>query len=261
MGGRQSSYPDVERRPRANSNVENAMEAGRPGGSSSHGTGRAVRPLSHYPSHDNDDDDDDDEEMSAGLARLGLTLSSLASGSSSTSARQYQHILNQLTGATTSPAADGEGPSASSSAPSASHNSHSHGHRHSGTRLRALPLGNGRSLRSGSDLAGPSRRDRHSVPMLNLLNRDAKCPICHREVPSDDAEMHLVLCFTRPKIGYNEELLEVDKEDECAICLDQMVSGQTIARLPCLCIYHKICIDEWFKRKNCCPEHPDEEAS
>lgn len=26
---------------------------------------------------------------------------------------------------------------------------------------------------------------------------------------------------------------------ECAICLDELLQGDTIARLPCLCIYHK----------------------
>lgn len=26
---------------------------------------------------------------------------------------------------------------------------------------------------------------------------------------------------------------------ECSICLDDMVQGDTIARLPCLCVYHK----------------------
>lgn len=26
---------------------------------------------------------------------------------------------------------------------------------------------------------------------------------------------------------------------ECAICLEELLQGDTIARLPCLCIYHK----------------------
>ena len=29
------------------------------------------------------------------------------------------------------------------------------------------------------------------------------------------------------------------KDGECAICLEELVQGDTIARLPCLCIYHK----------------------
>lgn len=73
---------------------------------------------------------------------------------------------------------------------------------------------------------------------------------------------------------------------ECSICLDDMFQGDTIARLPCLCVYHKgyekhsltqsyththisavvcgnhlifcssRCIDEWFEVNRSCPEHP-----
>ncbi|CAD5207248.1 unnamed protein product [Bursaphelenchus okinawaensis] len=88
--------------------------------------------------------------------------------------------------------------------------------------------------------------------------RDVKCPVCHKRIPSDEAEVHLVMCFTRPKIAYNEDVLS-DEKGECAICLEEMDVGQTIARLPCLCIYHKKCIDDWFRRKNCCPEHPGDD--
>jgi len=35
-----------------------------------------------------------------------------------------------------------------------------------------------------------------------------------------------------------EDVLVEDKE-ECIICLDELRQGDTIARLPCLCIYHK----------------------
>jgi len=40
-----------------------------------------------------------------------------------------------------------------------------------------------------------------------------------------------MLCLT-------EDVLAEDKE-ECIICLDELRQGDTIARLPCLCIYHK----------------------
>ncbi|CAK5079867.1 unnamed protein product [Meloidogyne enterolobii] len=42
----------------------------------------------------------------------------------------------------------------------------------------------------------------------------------------------------QPRIKYNEEIL-ADKKDECPICLEDMDSGNLIARLPCLCIFHK----------------------
>ncbi|KAL4624799.1 E3 ubiquitin-protein ligase ZNRF2-like [Arapaima gigas] len=74
-----------------------------------------------------------------------------------------------------------------------------------------------------------------------------KCPVCSKFVPSDETDFHLVMCLTKPRITYNEDVLTKDA-DECAICLEELLQGDTIARLPCLCIYHKGCIDEWFER-------------
>uniref|UniRef100_A0A1I7WZA7 RING-type E3 ubiquitin transferase n=1 Tax=Heterorhabditis bacteriophora TaxID=37862 RepID=A0A1I7WZA7_HETBA len=54
----------------------------------------------------------------------------------------------------------------------------------------------------------------------------------------DEADVHLVMCLTRPRITYNDDTLTEDK-GECSICLEDMVTGTAIARLPCLCIYHK----------------------
>ncbi|CDQ76084.1 unnamed protein product [Oncorhynchus mykiss] len=54
-----------------------------------------------------------------------------------------------------------------------------------------------------------------------------------------------------------EDVLSKDA-GECAICLEELVQGDTIARLPCLCIYHKGCIDEWFEVNRSCPEHPSD---
>jgi len=36
----------------------------------------------------------------------------------------------------------------------------------------------------------------------------------------------------------SEDVLTEDK-GECVICLDDLQQGDVIARLPCLCIYHK----------------------
>ncbi|NWH71567.1 ZNRF2 ligase, partial [Piaya cayana] len=64
----------------------------------------------------------------------------------------------------------------------------------------------------------------------------------------------------------SEDVLSKDA-GECAICLEELQQGDTIARLPCLCIYHKgqvflkmhvKCIDEWFEVNRSCPEHPSD---
>uniref|UniRef100_UPI00358F5DA7 E3 ubiquitin-protein ligase znrf2-like isoform X2 n=1 Tax=Myxine glutinosa TaxID=7769 RepID=UPI00358F5DA7 len=54
-----------------------------------------------------------------------------------------------------------------------------------------------------------------------------------------------------------EDVLSNDA-GECAICLEDLIQGDTIARLPCLCVYHKPCIDSWFEVNRTCPEHPSD---
>lgn len=144
-----------------------------------------------------------------------------------------------------------------------------------GSSNRGLPVGgiaasNGGASGSGGILGSPGSDDstpdedpvsrailRSSLPVHLFSFRDIKCPVCNKLVPPDDVECHFVMCLTRPRITYNEDVLLEDK-DECVICFDELFQGDTIARLPCLCIYHKRCIDQWFKVKRSCPEHPND---
>ncbi|KAM9824477.1 E3 ubiquitin-protein ligase znrf2-like [Neosynchiropus ocellatus] len=83
------------------------------------------------------------------------------------------------------------------------------------------------------------------------------CPLCSKFMPSDEIEKHLLMCFSKTRLSYNKDILSRDS-GECTICLEELEQGDTIARLPCLCIYHKGCIDEWFEVNRSCPEHPAE---
>jgi len=58
---------------------------------------------------------------------------------------------------------------------------------------------------------------------------------------------------------YNIEILtdNLDNEQECGICFELFCQKDIVARLECLCIYHKQCLDEWGQRKRCCPLHMD----
>ena len=42
---------------------------------------------------------------------------------------------------------------------------------------------------------------------------------------------------------------------ECSICMVEYDVGDQLARLECLCKFHKACIVEWFGRKQECPLH------
>ncbi|CAF1288058.1 unnamed protein product [Rotaria magnacalcarata] len=104
---------------------------------------------------------------------------------------------------------------------------------------------------SDDDSPQAHRRLQHFIITL----RDVPCPVCNKTIPSDLFEKHILHCLSKPRIDYNEDVLTEDK-DECVICLDDLLAGQKIARLPCLCIYHKSCIDSWFRINRTCPEHP-----
>ncbi|XP_023012390.1 E3 ubiquitin-protein ligase ZNRF1 isoform X1 [Leptinotarsa decemlineata] len=95
----------------------------------------------------------------------------------------------------------------------------------------------------------------HSLPSHIWSLNGIKCPVCSKFVIPDDIECHLVMCLTKPRLSYNEDVLTDDK-GECVICLEELCKGDVIARLPCLCIYHKTCIDQWFDVNRSCPEHP-----
>ncbi|KOX74943.1 E3 ubiquitin-protein ligase ZNRF1 [Melipona quadrifasciata] len=95
----------------------------------------------------------------------------------------------------------------------------------------------------------------HSLPSHIWSLNGLKCPVCSKFVLPDDIECHLVMCLTKPRLSYNEDILS-DEKGECVICLEELQPGDVIARLPCLCIYHKNCIDKWFQVNRSCPEHP-----
>nr|XP_038954198.1 E3 ubiquitin-protein ligase ZNRF1 isoform X7 [Rattus norvegicus] len=101
----------------------------------------------------------------------------------------------------------------------------------------------------------PSLQGRRGTQTAAVDSRGFKCPICSKSVASDEMEMHFIMCLSKPRLSYNDDVLTKDA-GECVICLEELLQGDTIARLPCLCIYHKSCIDSWFEVNRSCPEHP-----
>lgn len=85
---------------------------------------------------------------------------------------------------------------------------------------------------------------------------DMKCPICSKKMAHDQIEEHMAVCLSKPIVFYNDDTA-TSNLGECVICFDDMEEGSTIARLPCLCVYHKMCIDKWFGINRCCPKHPE----
>jgi len=131
---------------------------------------------------------------------------------------------------------------------------------------RAGAAGNYDNSSSSSEDESRSSRvfnwlQRRSQPNLSqslphyFYRKDAVCSMCGKMIPAEDVEVHFVMCITKPRVSYNEDELTHDA-GECSICLEEMEKGDKIARLPCLCVYHIECIEQWFKKSQTCPEHP-----
>ncbi|XP_061597023.1 E3 ubiquitin-protein ligase znrf2-like [Cololabis saira] len=131
----------------------------------------------------------------------------------------------------------------------------------------SIPTG-GRSGSQNQDLDGPDGEEGQLPPeghrlligslpahLSPRLLGGFHCPVCSKFLAVDEMEKHLLMCFSKTRLTYNKDILSRDS-GECAICLEDLEQGDTIARLPCLCIYHKGCIDEWFGVNRSCPEHP-----
>jgi hypothetical protein len=55
---------------------------------------------------------------------------------------------------------------------------------------------------------------------------------------------------TREELSTEDVMIIVEDEIECCICYEWVIEGKM---LSCGHIYHKECIDEWFKEKRICP--------
>ena len=54
-------------------------------------------------------------------------------------------------------------------------------------------------------------------------------------------------------IGEVTSIAEIDSEKECPICFEPLCDNP-VRILPCFHMYHIECIDDWYERKQECPE-------
>ncbi|KAK4195681.1 putative E3 ubiquitin-protein ligase ZNRF2 [Triangularia verruculosa] len=147
---------------------------------------------------------------------------------------------------------------------------------------------------SSSVVAGPSGRHHHhssrQLPATPHIAEEDECPVCHRELPPRTLsnyeavrEAHINQCIashsaygggTPSSATPGESPLppppprrtgmfpytatEKDCVDsaECSICLEEFEVGAAMARLECLCRFHRACIGAWWERHpGRCPMH------
>ncbi|KAK8055105.1 hypothetical protein PG993_000332 [Apiospora rasikravindrae] len=141
-----------------------------------------------------------------------------------------------------------------------------------------------------SSSSAAAMNDRPLPPPPQIPEED-ECPVCHRELPSRELpnfevlrETHINSCITshssyspapsnpNQQGGHNTPppravrrtgmfpyvATEKDCVDsaECTICLEEFEEGVPMARLECLCRFHRSCITAWFvNHPGRCPVH------
>jgi len=65
------------------------------------------------------------------------------------------------------------------------------------------------------------------------------------------------LYIDNPHDDYLGQVVLKNDTEECIICLCEFEKGQITVRLPCLCYFHRNCIENWFStlRRRECPLH------
>ncbi|XP_043533378.1 E3 ubiquitin-protein ligase Arkadia isoform X1 [Chiloscyllium plagiosum] len=58
------------------------------------------------------------------------------------------------------------------------------------------------------------------------------------------------------KLQYKQEEengIEDDTEEKCTICLSILEEGEDVRRLPCMHLFHQVCVDQWLTTNKKCP--------
>jgi len=203
---------------------------------------------------------------------MGGRLTSPPSSSTSSSTTTHRNGATGSTSNIAHPRTHSTGTNHHRPRSSSGHHHSSHGNRHRTTSTNLDPTSSSSAAAAAFNLNilryvgldhesddqstdEDSPQARRRLQRFFIALRDVSCPVCHKTIPSDSFDKHILQCLAKPRVDYNEDTLTENK-GECVICLDDLLEGQKIARLPCLCIYHKSCIDDWFRINRTCPEHP-----
>ncbi|KAK9470405.1 FYVE zinc finger-domain-containing protein [Dipodascopsis tothii] len=178
----------------------------------------------------------------------------------------------------------------SSGSPSSGSSSHSDGH--DSRRADGKDAGRAAASSAPPDLAGPSE-GRRRFRFIGLKKEDLdrtsadragkfvasddddenSCPICAASLASlptaKAREDHVNDCLSQAAFSGSPEqakrrnrMVVYRQRDpvpgkECVICFEEFGPGDFVARLECLCVYHRKCIKAWFDKKGAgeCPIH------
>ncbi|KAK9370068.1 FYVE zinc finger-domain-containing protein [Lipomyces kononenkoae] len=134
-----------------------------------------------------------------------------------------------------------------------------------------LPINAQLQISSNGRQAG-FRLVRREEPELEEDDEDT-CPICAFKLSKlqteEERETHVNNCITNATFNGSPDqqrrrnrmvvykLPESQVGKECVICFEEFEKNDLVARLECLCVYHRKCIKAWFDKKGAgeCPIH------
>lgn len=61
--------------------------------------------------------------------------------------------------------------------------------------------------------------------------------------------------YTHVQVLSEEDVkrMQQNSSERCVICQDDYSAGDEVRRLPCLCCFHRACVDTYFKENTKCP--------
>ncbi|KAI8362869.1 hypothetical protein B0O80DRAFT_857 [Mortierella sp. GBAus27b] len=157
---------------------------------------------------------------------------------------------------------------------------HAQSSSHSGNHSSSAPAAQidgsmglfGQNPLSHSSSRSSSSSNLHPAPMVRSASSGSlmsECPVCGvllagLEGGKTAQESHVQDCLEGKSghgngpVRYIVYKLQADSpliDQECAICFEEFVAGRTVARLNCLCTYHRHCIHSWLQHGTSCPVH------
>ncbi|KAL1914122.1 uncharacterized protein VTP21DRAFT_11748 [Calcarisporiella thermophila] len=126
-----------------------------------------------------------------------------------------------------------------------------------------------KQLTHHSSLSSPEIPTSSTLQRTHSNSSLSECPVCGTRLADiaggkDEQEQHLKDCL-EGKVGSGSVGVKylVSKladgsmlvGEECPICFEEFIPGDVVARLTCLCTYHRHCIHSWFSRAKECPVH------
>uniref|UniRef100_A0A8C9RMC3 E3 ubiquitin-protein ligase Arkadia n=1 Tax=Scleropages formosus TaxID=113540 RepID=A0A8C9RMC3_SCLFO len=102
----------------------------------------------------------------------------------------------------------------------------------------------------------------HLEERLGTVNRGAsqgtieRCTYPHKYKKVSEDILNDSSCSASRKLHCKqdeEEGTEEDTEEKCTICLSILEEGEDVRRLPCMHLFHQLCVDQWLLTNKKCP--------